>query len=314
MLTHRADPEYGLAILVTADGFALRTEVEAAVVGPNGITGTILGGLLDTAIVHRQPGASTVTARISDEAAHKAGAVCGGPAEVAVVPLTSIPNGYLQAVAEHRPAVLAIARANHEAMSVTSSATDGAIGGIDTDEVIAVARSMLGQGASNVARIESNGTELVVVSSIPVQSLHIVGSGPMADAIAAQFDLMGWHTSSSDSKSAALNYLERSGTADAVVVLSHDRAVDVPVLAAAVTAPVGYVGAMGSRRTQQARADALAQLAPDLDLSRINGPVGLDLAARTPPEVAVSIAAEVLMLRAGRDAAQLGSVNTPIHR
>lgn len=80
----------------------------------------------------------------------------------------------------------------------------------------------------------------------------------------------------------------------AVVTLSHDPKIDEPALEVALRAPCFYVGALGSRRTQQRRRDRLreAGLSED-ELARIHGPVGLDLGAKSPSEIALSIAAEM---------------------
>ena len=80
----------------------------------------------------------------------------------------------------------------------------------------------------------------------------------------------------------------------AVVTLSHDAKIDEPALDVALRSPCFYIGALGSRRTQQKRRDRLADAGmTDEALARIHGPVGLDLGARSPAEIALSIAAEL---------------------
>ncbi|MBO9520460.1 MAG: XdhC family protein [Nocardioidaceae bacterium] len=86
-----------------------------------------------------------------------------------------------------------------------------------------------------------------------------------------------------------------------ICVLTHDPKFDVPVLEVALRLPsVGYIGAMGSRRTHEDRFDRLrdAGLTPE-ELQRLSSPIGLDLGARTPEETAVSIAAEIIARRWG---------------
>ena len=80
----------------------------------------------------------------------------------------------------------------------------------------------------------------------------------------------------------------------AVVTLSHDAKIDEPALEVALRSGAFYVGALGSRRTQEKRRDRLreAGLSED-ELARIHGPVGLDLGAKSPAEIALSIAAEL---------------------
>jgi xanthine dehydrogenase accessory factor len=81
----------------------------------------------------------------------------------------------------------------------------------------------------------------------------------------------------------------------AVVAMTHDPKIDDPALAAALRSPSFYVGALGSRKTQAARAERLRGLGfTDADLSRIHGPVGLRIGAVSPGEIAVSILAELV--------------------
>ena len=75
---------------------------------------------------------------------------------------------------------------------------------------------------------------------------------------------------------------------------------------------MGYIGALGSRRTQQARADWLAYRGVT-DLERVHGPAGLDIGANTPAEIAVSILAEALAVKARASAGPLGQKSGPIH-
>jgi xanthine dehydrogenase accessory factor len=83
-----------------------------------------------------------------------------------------------------------------------------------------------------------------------------------------------------------------------VCVLTHDPKFDVPVLEVALELPLGYVGAMGSRRTHDDRLKRLAETSLSAAaLARLASPIGLDLGARTPEETAVSVAAEIVALR-----------------
>lgn len=100
-----------------------------------------------------------------------------------------------------------------------------------------------------------------------------------------------------------------------VCVLTHDARFDVPVLQEALRLPaVGYVGAMGSRRTHHERLDRLrAEGVTDEELDRLHSPLGLDLGARTPEETALSIAAEFVAVRRGATGRRLGELAGPIH-
>ena len=100
-----------------------------------------------------------------------------------------------------------------------------------------------------------------------------------------------------------------------ICVLTHDPKFDVPVLEVALRLPdVGYVGAMGSRRTHDDRTDRLrAAGLTDAELSRLSSPIGLDLGGRTPEETAVSIAADIIARRWGGGGRPLAEIVGRIH-
>jgi xanthine dehydrogenase accessory factor len=113
-------------------------------------------------------------------------------------------------------------------------------------------------------------------------------------------------------------YLARHGAGlgprDAICVLNHDPKFDLPALMGALATGVGYIGAMGSRRTQASRRLRLIEAgAGEADLGRIWGPLGLDLGANSPEETALSICAEIVVARTGRSGVSLASQTGPIH-
>jgi xanthine dehydrogenase accessory factor len=105
------------------------------------------------------------------------------------------------------------------------------------------------------------------------------------------------------------------GPRDAVCVLTHDHKFDVPAIVAALTTEVGYLGAMGSRRTSAERLERLEAEGADMDAisRRLHAPIGLDLGARTPEETAVAIAAEIIAERTGRASGSLRDTGGSIH-
>ena len=89
----------------------------------------------------------------------------------------------------------------------------------------------------------------------------------------------------------------------AVVTVTHDPKLDDPALTAALASDAFYVGALGSRRTHAARVERLGAAGVDDDsLGRIHAPIGLDIGARTPGEIAASVLAEIVQqLRSGAE-------------
>lgn len=104
------------------------------------------------------------------------------------------------------------------------------------------------------------------------------------------------------------------GERDAICVLTHDPKFDVPAVTSALKTNAGYLGAMGSRRTTEDRNRRLRDegIAQE-DLDTVFAPIGLDLGARTPEETAISICAEIIALRSGRQAPSLRSTSGDIH-
>ena len=86
-----------------------------------------------------------------------------------------------------------------------------------------------------------------------------------------------------------------------VVVLTHDEKIDNPALAMALRSPARYIGALGSRRTHAKRVAALKALGlEDAQIARIHAPVGLDIGARRPEEIALAIMAEIVAVMNGK--------------
>lgn len=162
---------------------------------------------------------------------------------------------------------------------------------------------------------------LLVESRLPPARMLIFGANDFGAALLPAARLLGYHVTLCDARPVFARQ-ERFGGADEVVVswphrylraeadagrvdartvacvLSHDPKFDVPLLAAALELELAYLGAMGSRRSHQQRVVALLEAGADPEkLARLHSPIGLDLGAVTPGEVAVSIAAEIVAER-----------------
>lgn len=141
-------------------------------------------------------------------------------------------------------------------------------------------------------------------------NLLIVGDGPVTRAMVPMARALEWTVVVANDMDEVEAGLVVAG---AVAVLAHHEAIDAPTLRAALACEIGYIAAMGSQKTQRRRADWLAEHGIT-DLSRIHTPAGLDIGADTPPEIAISILAELIGVRRGVDSVlSLKGRTTPLH-
>lgn len=183
---------------------------------------------------------------------------------------------------------------------------------------------------------------LLVESRLPPARLLIFGANDFSAALLPAAQLLGYHVALCDARPAFAGqsrfagaeqvvtawphrYLAEeaaAGRIDArtvVCVLTHDPKFDIPLLQTALGLDLAYVGAMGSRRSHRQRVDSLLAAGVTAeDLSRLHSPIGLDLGAVTPAEVAVSITAELVASRsrsagASVQASSLRDGTGPLH-
>jgi xanthine dehydrogenase accessory factor len=197
-------------------------------------------------------------------------------------------------------------------------------------------RSLAGPDAvePGPSRVVELGGETVFAEVLgPPPRLLVIGAIDTAEELCRAAKSLGWRTAVADPRP-ALATRERLPSPDelvvawpdealeqlapdrdtAVVVLTHEERLDVPALTAALPSEAFYVGAIGSRRTQEKRRERLLEAGlGEEELERLAGPAGLDLGAHTPAETAVSILAEVLAVRAGRSGGRLAERSGPIH-
>lgn len=186
----------------------------------------------------------------------------------------------------------------------------GSTDGPPVDVVAAAERALADDRSTDV---DIGGAAYFLRPFTPPVRLVMVGAVHVAQTLAPMADLAGLQVVVVDPRPAWLTEFRLPGIRrlrawpeaafaeiapdhrTAIVTLTHDPKVDDPALAAALRSPAFYVGALGSRRTHGKRLDRLRELGfGDAELDRIHSPVGLDLGARTPPEIAVAILAEVL--------------------
>lgn len=283
------------------------------------LVGEVYRGSLDSVAVPLATAARTTpgtrTVRVDERMAVAAGLACGGGATLLAHPLPADVAGALGGeLAEGRPAALVSTADGRHHLALTGAELDertgdlGGHGGAD-DAAVAVAGRLLRRGATVTERIVESGLDLLLDLWVPVPTVLVVGSGAIGDALLAQAELLGWAghrvTGLDEARTAVAGFTD----ADVLVLLDHAGAFDA-VLADGLSRGHGFIGALGSRRTQSGRRKRLAEAGVTADeMQRLHGPVGLDLGARTPAETAVSIVAEVLADRAGRAGAALATTD-----
>ena len=267
---------------------------------------------------------------ISDELAFEVGLSCGGEIEVLVEPFRAdeVWLALRDALLGQRSAVLAVCLEPPEIAgrrmlvfedSVATGSVDEALDG----EIAERARALLLEGGTRRLTLGAPGEERVVFLEAfrPPPHLFLLGAAFAGPPLARMASEAGFHVTVVDPRSAFATR-ERFPTADEVIVgwpnealeaaelgphsyivmLLHDEKFDVPALVPALRSEAGYIGVMGSRRTHERRIEQLREQGCDDDaLARLRAPIGLDLGGREPAEIAVSILAEMLAVRHGRD-------------
>jgi xanthine dehydrogenase accessory factor len=141
----------------------------------------------------------------------------------------------------------------------------------------------------------------------------VVGEGPVSTALVPLTEAIGWTPVVATSLE---EFLPHVSDADAVVVLAHEGAVDGPAIKAALDAGTAYLGAMGSRTTQARRREwMLANGVTESGLEALHAPIGLDIGADTPGEIAVAILAQIVAVRRNAldRATSIAGRDGPIH-
>ncbi len=285
---------------------------------------------------------------ISDEQAFSVGLTCGGILDVLVQPVG--PDGpaalgeVFASIEADEPVALARVVAGPAALGATLAVWPHRTAGTLGDEGLDVAvvddtRGLLAQGMTATRHYGPAGERrqddvtVFVQTFTPPPRMLVFGAIDFAAAVARLGVFLGYHVTVCDARPVfatrkrfpdahevvcAWPHKYLSSTAvDArtvICVLTHDPKFDVPLLQVALRGPAAYIGAMGSRRTHD---DRLARLREqgltDEELARLSSPIGLDIGARTPEEVAVSVGAEIIQRRWGGSGTPLGDTRGRIH-
>ncbi len=266
---------------------------------------------------------------VADDTAWEVGLACGGTIEVFVEPLDSVWYETVRAaVLSDKPAATAMVLQGPDDL-VGKSLTileGGELSGTMSLEMVASAASAaqdgLARGAPERLRLagpdpEARSLDVFVDVQLPAPTLVIVGGVHIAIALADLAKTLGYRTVLIDPRAAfgsearfphidqlvqewpdeALTQV-RLTRSTAVAALTHDPKLDDPALQVALTSPAFYVGALGSLKTQANRRQRLAEAGlTEAQLARLHGPIGLDLGARTPEEIALAVMAQIVQAR-----------------
>lgn len=213
---------------------------------------------------------------------------------------------------------------------ILPTGVDGTLGGADIDAIaIADARRLLNAGISEMRSYPVPGTDATVDLFIetfpPPPTLIIFGAVHVAQSLTRLAKANGFRVIVTDAR-AKLATDERFPEADRIIqawpdvaleqltidhntyvaILTHDPKFDEPALLGTLASEARYIGAVGSRKTARDRRDRLrAAGVTEESLARVRGPIGLDIGAATPEEMAISIMAEIISIRHGRDGGPL---------
>ncbi|GAA2337415.1 XdhC family protein [Saccharopolyspora halophila] len=344
--TFRSAPRQpGAAMLVTQDGEAVGSVSGGCVEGAVYEEGT---GVLDSGEpVLRRYG-------VSDDDAFAVGLTCGGILDIFVekVDRETFPelDEVAASVRAEEPVAVATVLEHPEESKIGTrlliwrERVRGSLGAERVDDaVVDDARGMLASGRSGVIEYgpegqrRGEGMRVFVNSFEPPPRMLVFGAIDFAAAMARMGGFLGYRVTVCDARPVFATtsrfpgvdevvvdwphrYLANESEAGridertAIMVLTHDPKFDVPVLKQALALDVGYVGAMGSRRTHEDRLQRLREEGvTEEQLAELCSPIGLDLGARTPEETAVSIAAELTALRWGGRGVRLAELDGPIH-
>jgi xanthine dehydrogenase accessory factor len=277
-------------------------------------TGSVSGGCVEGSVIgEAQAALADGKARnlkfgVSNEDAWAVGLACGGTIEINVAPL-------LAPLQQEIIAELRNARDAHRAVVLATDLPTGESrivypDGGATDALTIAARAQARRDESGSVEVDGKSWFLTVFN--PPLDLAIIGAVHIAQPLARMAALADYAVRIIDPRTSFATTERFPGVTlshdwpdealaaspltmrSAIVALTHDPKLDDPALSAALKSPAFYIGALGSRTTHAKRLERLkAQGFTDGELLRIHGPIGLNIGARSPAEIAVAILGEM---------------------
>ncbi len=333
---HADDTSMALATVVQTWGSApRRIGAKMAITADGRLAGSVSGGCVEGAVAEEafvvlQTGRPQLLRYgVADETAWVVGLACGGTIRVFV---EALDEEFFAAIdrmlaAEETGAVATVIAGPDELLG-RKLVVDGrgVVAGHIHEEFDAEVLDILGDsirlGVTRSVLLERPALELFVDVLLPPPTLIMVGGVHIAVALTSIAKTLGYRTIVIDPRH-AFGSQERFPLVDrllpqwpqdafpqvtinentAVALLTHDPKIDDPALEIVLNSSVFYVGALGSRKTHAGRVERLRDngLSPQ-QIAKIHAPIGLDIDAQTPEEIALSIMAEIVAVR------RLGSV------
>ena len=325
------DQPVALATVVQTWGSSPRQAGAKMALTPGGqMTGSVSGGCVEGAVYDegvaalKSGAARLLHFGVADETAWEVGLACGGSIDVFVQPLArDFFAAERAALGQNLPfAVVTVVKGPPELLGKAVLAGEaglrwGSLGSPERDASAAEqAQAALTHGASQRATL-LEGVEAFVEVVLPPPTLIAVGGVHITIALVALAKVLGYTTLVIDPRKyfgseARFPHVDKlvqawpdEALADipltrgtAVAMLTHDPKLDDPALKLVLPSPAFYVGALGSRNTQAKRRQRLLDegLPPEV-IDRLKGPIGLELNAHTPEEIALSIMAQIVAER-----------------
>jgi xanthine dehydrogenase accessory factor len=281
------------------------------------VAGSVTGGCVEPAVIREATevlnGSQGRICRygLTDDDGFDVGLSCGGTIAVAVYPLDpAVVAPLAAAVEDDRPVAVTVSLAEQRFGEQRLVAGEGAQ---SDDPVDAAARSLLEIGESGV--VETADGDLVFVESYaPRPDLYVFGASDHVAGVVTMAKFLGYRVTVCDPRTTFMTR-ERFPDADELVIewpdrflenasvdartaicmMTHDLKFDVPALKRALQTNAGYIGAIGSEKTRRERDARLRdEGVGEADLARVHQPIGIQIGARTPEEVAVTIGAQLI--------------------
>ncbi|WP_170333055.1 XdhC family protein [Ruegeria arenilitoris] len=299
-----------LATVVQTWGSAPRRVGSQLVISGDGrIEGSVSGGCVEGAVIVEaleaieEGEARLLEFGVSDEDAFAVGLACGGTIRVLVEPVGSV-------LPEPMLAELVAARARREPLAYEVN--------VETGQRALRRNAYADRLRMDRSGFEEDGQTFVAVHNPPLR-LIVVGAVHIAQALVPMARIAGYDPAIVDPRETFASSSRFPGetiltdwpdeavaklgldTRTAVVLLTHDPKLDDPALEAALEADVFYIGALGSTRTHAKRVERMKETGFKVEqIDRIHGPIGLDIGAAGPSEIAVAILAQMTAVLRGK--------------